>query len=107
MGPRRKSRNDWAVGTRASRGATSAGSSGVERGHQPLGRPTPPGFLEKLDDLLGFLLPNFVKEGKSYLSIALGCTGGQHRSVAMAEELAGLLADRGFAPTVVHRDVAR
>src|SRR6266700_3664423 len=62
-------------------------------------------FLGKLDDLLGFLLPNFVREGKSYLSIAVGCTGGRHRSVVLADEIAKLLARRGFAPTVQHRDV--
>jgi len=64
-------------------------------------------FLEKLDDLLGLLLPAFVKEGKSYLSIAVGCTGGRHRSVVIAEELAKLLAKRGVEPTVQHRDVSR
>jgi UPF0042 nucleotide-binding protein len=64
-------------------------------------------FLRRLDDLLGFLLPNFVKEGKSYLSIAVGCTGGRHRSVVLADEIAGLLTARGFRPNVLHRDVDR
>ena len=64
-------------------------------------------FLAKVDDLLALLLPAFVKEGKSYLSIAVGCTGGRHRSVVMADELAKLLAKRGFDPTVQHRDVSR
>ncbi len=64
-------------------------------------------FLAKLDDLLGLLLPAFVKEGKTYLSIAVGCTGGRHRSVVVAEELAGLLAARGFHPMVHHRDLAK
>jgi UPF0042 nucleotide-binding protein len=64
-------------------------------------------FLQKLDDLLGFLLPNFVKEGKSYLSIAVGCTGGRHRSVVLADEVSHLLNARGFRPTVLHRDVDR
>ena len=64
-------------------------------------------FLEKLDDLLGLLLPAFVKEGKSYLSIAVGCTGGQHRSVVIAEELGKVLTKRGFEPTVQHRDIHR
>ena len=72
-----------------------------------LGQPETGEFLAKLDDLFGLLLPAFVKEGKSYLSIAVGCTGGRHRSVALAEELAKLLARRGFAPTVQHRDVDR
>jgi UPF0042 nucleotide-binding protein len=64
-------------------------------------------FLGKVDDLLGLLLPAFVKEGKSYLSIAIGCTGGRHRSVVVADELAKLLAKRGLEPTVQHRDVNR
>ncbi len=64
-------------------------------------------FLGKLDDLFGLLLPAFVKEGKSYLSVAVGCTGGRHRSVVIADELAKLLAKRGFEPTVQHRDVTR
>jgi len=64
-------------------------------------------FLGKIDDLFGLLLPAFVKEGKSYLSIAVGCTGGRHRSVVMADELAKLLAKRGYEPTVQHRDVSR
>ena len=64
-------------------------------------------FLARLDDLLGLLLPAFVKEGKSYLSVAVGCTGGRHRSVVIADELAKLLAKRGFEPTVQHRDVKR
>jgi RNase adapter protein RapZ len=72
-----------------------------------MGQPDTGEFLAKLDDLFGLLLPAFVKEGKSYLSIAVGCTGGRHRSVVLAEELAKLLARRGFAPTVQHRDVDR
>jgi UPF0042 nucleotide-binding protein len=64
-------------------------------------------FLDRLDGLLGLLLPAFVAEGKSYLSVAFGCTGGRHRSVAIAEAVADLLRERGFAPTVIHRDVAK
>ncbi|HUQ63143.1 MAG TPA: RNase adapter RapZ [Acidimicrobiales bacterium] len=64
-------------------------------------------FLARLDDLLGMLLPAFLKEGKSYLSVGIGCTGGTHRSVVIAEELGRILADRGFAPTVQHRDVGK
>jgi UPF0042 nucleotide-binding protein len=48
-----------------------------------------------------------VAEGKSYLSVAFGCTGGRHRSVAISEAVAELLRGRGFHPTVVHRDIAR
>ena len=64
-------------------------------------------FLERLDGLLALLLPAYVKEGKSYLSIAVGCTGGTHRSVVIAEELKRLLEKRGFSPTVSHRDVEK
>lgn len=66
-----------------------------------------PAFLDKLDDLFGLLLPAYVKEGKSYLSVAIGCTGGQHRSVVLAEELAERIEARGFEPTLHHRDVHR
>jgi UPF0042 nucleotide-binding protein len=72
-----------------------------------LGQPAASAFLERLDDLLELLLPAYVAEGKSYLSLAFGCTGGRHRSVAIAEAVAGLLRARGFAPTVVHRDITR
>jgi len=64
-------------------------------------------FLRRLDDLLALLLPAYVKEGKSYLSIAVGCTGGTHRSVFMAEELGILLRRRGFDPMVKHRDLGK
>ena len=64
-------------------------------------------FLDKLDDLLGLLLPSYVKEGKSYLTIAVGCTGGKHRSVVLAEELGRILSEHGFDPTVHHRDITR
>jgi UPF0042 nucleotide-binding protein len=72
-----------------------------------LGQGAAVAFLERLDQLLELLLPAYVDEGKSYLSVAFGCTGGRHRSVAIAEAVADLLRARGFAPTVVHRDVAR
>jgi RNase adapter protein RapZ len=62
-------------------------------------------FLDRVDGLLEFLLPAYVAEGKSYLSVALGCTGGRHRSVAIAEEITSRLATHGFHPTVIHRDV--
>lgn len=64
-------------------------------------------FLARIDDLVTFLLPFFSREGKSYVSIALGCTGGRHRSVVLAEELAKRLRAQGFAPAVHHRDVGR
>ena len=64
-------------------------------------------FLTKLDDMLAMLLPAYVKEGKSYLSIGVGCTGGHHRSVVLAESLAKLLEKRGFKPAVTHRDITK
>ena len=64
-------------------------------------------FMERVDDLLAFLLPCYIKEGKAYMSVAVGCTGGQHRSVALAEELAGRIRAHGYASTVFHRDIAR
>lgn len=64
-------------------------------------------FLELVDQLLGTLLPAFDAEGKSYLTIAMGCTGGRHRSVVLAEELARRLGARGAGPSVFHRDVDR
>ena len=72
-----------------------------------LGRPESAAFLEKLDDLLTMLIPAYVREGKSYLTVAMGCTGGRHRSVALAEDLARRLGEHGMATTVFHRDVDR
>lgn len=62
-------------------------------------------FLERFEDLLDLLLPAYASEGKSYLSIAIGCTGGQHRSVAITEELAVWLRREGYPPRVTHRDL--
>ena len=62
-------------------------------------------FLKRLDDFLAFLLPGFVKEGKSYLTLAIGCTGGKHRSVAAAESVVKLLSARGWPARVMHRDI--
>jgi RNase adapter protein RapZ len=64
-------------------------------------------FLDRVDDLVGTLLPAFADEGKAYLTVALGCTGGRHRSVVLAEELARRLRARGSAPVVIHRDIER
>jgi RNase adapter protein RapZ len=64
-------------------------------------------FITKLEDMLAFLVPEYVKEGKSYLSIAVGCTGGQHRSVAMAEELGKRLGALGYPAHVDHRDIEK
>ncbi len=62
-------------------------------------------FLERLDGLLNLVLPAYVQEGRSYLTIGIGCTGGRHRSVAMAEEVARRLASTGYHPRVTHRDI--
>ena len=62
-------------------------------------------FLKKLEPLLAELLPAYVAEGKAYLTIALGCTGGRHRSITIAEEIARILRARGFEPAVLHRDL--
>jgi UPF0042 nucleotide-binding protein len=65
-------------------------------------------FMRRLRDLLDFVVPGYVAEGKSYLTIAVGCTGGRHRSVVIAEHLARLYAARGdVLIDVVHRDVAK
>jgi UPF0042 nucleotide-binding protein len=72
-----------------------------------LGRPETAEFLDKLDDLLEMLIPAYVSEGKSYLTVAMGCTGGRHRSVVLAEELSRRLSEHGTVATVFHRDVDR
>jgi len=64
-------------------------------------------FLTRFEDLLDLLVPAYASEGKSYLSIAIGCTGGQHRSVAITEELAIWLRRQGYPPRVTHRDTPR
>ena len=64
-------------------------------------------FLDKVDDLLTMLIPAYMKEGKSYLTVAMGCTGGRHRSVVLAEELSRRLDAHGLPTTVFHRDVDR
>lgn len=64
-------------------------------------------FISRLSDLLFFLLPQYVREGKSYLTIAIGCTGGRHRSVALAEHVGGILAEEGYKTKVAHRDLRR
>jgi len=62
-------------------------------------------FLEKIKDLIQFLLPRFISEGKSYVGIAIGCTGGKHRSVVMAEELTKWLKSQKNDAVVLHRDM--
>ncbi len=64
-------------------------------------------FLDRLTELLLFLLPHYIREGKSYLTLAFGCTGGQHRSVMIAEEIARRLARHGYRIKTAHRDMPR
>ncbi|MBI4461943.1 MAG: RNase adapter RapZ [Acidobacteria bacterium] len=64
-------------------------------------------FLSRLRSLLTYLIPHYVREGKSYLTVALGCTGGQHRSVALAERLRKELTRQGFSVRVRHRDLPK
>jgi UPF0042 nucleotide-binding protein len=80
-------------------------------GHDPavrdyvLERASTAEFLDRFDGLIGSLLPAYESEGKAYLTVAVGCTGGRHRSVAIAEELARRLRDRGVAVSCSHRDL--
>jgi UPF0042 nucleotide-binding protein len=60
----------------------------------------------RIRDLLLLLLPRFQAQGKAYVNIAFGCTGGRHRSVFMAEQIACALRDVGFSPTLLHRNLA-
>lgn len=66
-----------------------------------------PGFLERLNGLIDFLVPLYGAEGKTYLTVAIGCTGGKHRSVALAERLGQYLRERDVPATVSHRDLGR
>jgi len=63
-------------------------------------------FIKKIDDLLNFLIPLYIKEGKSYLSIAFGCTGGMHRSPALVEEISKLIRKRNIGLNIIHRDIS-
>jgi len=64
-------------------------------------------FLCRVTDLMLYLLPHYIEEGKSYLTVAFGCTGGQHRSVMMAEEMAKELQSAGYHVKALHRDIPR
>ena len=72
-----------------------------------LGCPEAERFLAQVSELLVSSLPLYVREGKSYLTLAIGCTGGRHRSVAMAEELGRRLAAAGYTAHIHHRDQYR
>ena len=62
--------------------------------------------MDKLVDMLEFLVPKYIIEGKYRLVVGIGCTGGRHRSVTMAEELRARLNDKGYALTIDHRDIS-
>jgi RNase adapter protein RapZ len=62
-------------------------------------------FLRRMESLLAYLMPHYIEEGKSYLTIAFGCTGGKHRSVMLAEEIKKALEKRKYATKVFHRDI--
>jgi UPF0042 nucleotide-binding protein len=64
-------------------------------------------FLDRLYGMLDLLVPAYRSEGKSYLTVAIGCTGGRHRSVAIAEQLCKWLLSSGYRPRLTHRDIAR
>jgi UPF0042 nucleotide-binding protein len=64
-------------------------------------------FLDRAAEMLTFLLPHYIKEGKSYLTVGIGCTGGQHRSVMIAEELKRRLGEAGYRAKAAHRDMPR
>lgn len=64
-------------------------------------------FFTRLSELVGWSLPHYISEGKAYLTIGIGCTGGKHRSVVLAEKLAAFLQDRGYRVLTQHRDVER
>lgn len=64
-------------------------------------------FMEKYLDLLEYILPNYIREGKTHLVIGIGCTGGQHRSVAIAERVGKFLIERDYSISVKHRDAEK
>lgn len=72
-----------------------------------LDRPVTRNFLRRFEGMLGYLFPHYIKEGKTHFTIALGCTGGAHRSVAIASDVQRFLKDKGYQVVVRHRDIAR
>ena len=64
-------------------------------------------FLRRMESLLAYLMPHYIAEGKSYLTIAFGCTGGKHRSVMLAEEIKKALEKRRYSSKVMHRDIKK
>lgn len=72
-----------------------------------LGQEATTEFLDRTRDLLAVLLPGYHKEGRHFLTLAVGCTGGRHRSVVLAQEIATFIAEKGFPVSTAHRDVER
>jgi UPF0042 nucleotide-binding protein len=72
-----------------------------------LDRPVTKDFLKRLETFLKFLMPHYVKEGKTHITIALGCTGGNHRSVVLANEIKNFLKETGYNVVLRHRDIGR
>ncbi len=64
-------------------------------------------FMDRVADLLRYLMPHYIEEGKSYLTVSFGCTGGHHRSVMIAEEIAKRLKSASYTAKIVHRDIAK
>jgi len=64
-----------------------------------------PDFLGRFENLLGFLIPQYKKEGKSYLTLSIGCTGGRHRSVAIVEDLRSFFSEQSVSLDIIHRDI--
>ena len=64
-------------------------------------------YVQRIEELLAFSLPLHLEEGKTSLTVAVGCTGGRHRSVAIARELGEFITRQGFATVVSHRDLGR
>lgn len=71
------------------------------------GQPDTPAFVDRVCEILDFLLPRYEAEGKAYFTLAVGCTGGHHRSVAIGEQLGTWLRGQGVPVSVTHRDIAR
>lgn len=91
----------WVPELRPQTGLSSAVSTYV------LGQAGAEDFLARLEDLFTVMAAGYLREGKRFVTLALGCTGGKHRSTAMAEEVGRRLRSRGFATTVLHRDLGR
>jgi UPF0042 nucleotide-binding protein len=72
-----------------------------------LGQDSSADFLARTQDLFAVLLPGYAEEGRHFLTVAIGCTGGRHRSVVLAEEIANSIREKGFTAKTIHRDVER